>query len=72
MKWFKKIQKTKKSTEPVWKISTKIVSENEPILLRTRKQKSSFLEYFRALGEFFMRYFRTVGWVVLGGLLMTF
>ncbi len=69
MKWSKN---TKKTTEHVWKIATKFASEHEPVLLRTRKKKSSFLEYFHVLGDFFMRYFRTVGWVVLGGLLVTF
>lgn len=57
MKWFRT---TTKSTEPSWKISTKITSEQEPVLLRTRKKQSSFLEYLRTIWVFFMRYFRTV------------
>lgn len=44
----------------------------ESVLVRTRKQKSSFFEYAHFLGEFFARYFRTVGWVFLWGLLVTF
>jgi len=65
MKWFKN---TKKSTEPMWKISTKIVSEQEPTLFRIRKKKSSvFLDYVQYLSDFFVRYFRTVGWVVILG-----
>jgi len=65
MKWFKN---TKKSTEPMWKISTKIFSEQEPVLMRTRKKKSFiFLEYVHFLSDFFVRYFRTVGWVVILG-----
>ncbi len=62
MKWFKNTQKT---IEPIWKIATKVTPEPESVLLRTRKKKSSLFEYIRLFGEFFMRYFRTVGWVVL-------
>ena len=62
MKWLKK---NKKTAEPVWKIATKIVSDQEPVLLRTRKKKSSILEYVHSFGQFFSRYFRTVGWIVL-------
>ncbi len=62
MNWFKK---TKQASEPTWKISTKILSEQEPVLLRTRKKKSSYKEYIFALKDFFIRYVKTVGWVVL-------
>lgn len=68
MNWFKK---TKQSSEPTWKISTKVISEQEPVLLRTRKKKASYNEYLFALKDFFIRYVKTVGWVVLSGLLLT-
>jgi cell division septal protein FtsQ len=69
MKWFNRV---KTAPEPTWKISTKVVSHPETVLLRTRKKQSSFLEYFKVASDFFIRYFRTVGWVVLSGLLVTF
>lgn len=62
MKWFKS---TKKTAEPIWKIATKIVPDSDPMLLRTRKKKSSLLEYIHFSVQFFSRYFRTVGWIVL-------
>jgi len=66
--WFKK---QKKPSEPGWKISTKIAPIPEETLIRSRVNKVSLLDYLRVGGQFFGRYFRTVGWVFLGGILVT-
>lgn len=66
MTWFKKHTKP---SEPSWKISTKIAPIPEEILLRSRVNKVSPLEYLRVGGQFFGRYFRTVGWIFLSGIL---
>lgn len=68
MKWFKK---RKKTSEPSWKISTKIPPIQSETLIRSRVNKVSSFEYARVVTQFFWRYFRTVGWIFLWGILIT-
>lgn len=63
---------TKKMTEPIWKISTKVVFEQTPVLLRKRKKKSNWGASLRFFWVFLGRYFRTVWWIVFTGLITTF
>jgi len=61
--------KKKKPTEgPLWKISTKLIEIRDENLVKSRKNKKSWLDLVQQWFTWFRGYFRTVGWVFFAGI----
>jgi cell division septal protein FtsQ len=56
----------------MWEISTKIKSTQEATLLKSRKNKKSWIYYLGKAYEWFRNYLRTIGWVFLVGIVGVF
>lgn len=65
-------KKNDKQTEPLWKISTKILRSQEDTLIKSRKNKKPWPHYIPLGYRWFQSYFRAVGWVFFAGMMGIF
>lgn len=65
-------QKKQSPDGPLWKISTKITTEEESTLLKSRKNKKPWTYYIAKAYEWIRNYVRTIGWVFLVGIIGLF